>query len=192
MSAVAAIKYITEEEYLLTEETTLERHEYYQGEVFAMSGGSINHEVIVGETHLAIGNYLRKKPCRVFLSNLRIQIEANGLFTYPDLSIFCEQLKPYKTRKDTVTNPTVLIEVLSPSTQNYDRGDKFSLYRDLPSLKEYILISSTKVLVEHHVKQADDEWKLTIYRNKGTAFTIQAIDFTTQIGVFYENVTFEE
>lgn len=191
MGAAAATKYTSEEEYLAAEETALERHEYYQGEIFAMSGGSVNHETIVGETHLAIGNFLRRKPCRVFLSNLRIQIEANGLFTYPDLSIFCEQLKPYKNRKDTVTNPTVLIEVLSPSTQNYDRGDKFSLYRDLPSLKEYILISSTKVLVEHHLKQADDQWQLNIYRNKEDSFTIHAIDFTTTIGVFYENVNFE-
>lgn len=191
MSVVAATKYITEEEYLDAELTALERHEYYQGEVFAMSGGSVNHESIVGATHLEVGNFLRKKPCRVFLSNLRIQIEANGLFTYPDLSIFCEQLRPYKGRKDTVTNPTVLIEVLSPSTQNYDRGDKFSLYRDLPSLKEYILISSTKVLIEHHLKQADDEWKLTIYRKKEDSLIIHSINFTTTVGAFYENVDFE-
>jgi Uma2 family endonuclease len=191
MSAVAATKHITEEEYLEAELTALERHEYYQGEVFAMSGGSVNHESIVGDSFFAIRSHLQKKACRVFGSNLRIQIEANGLFTYPDISIFCEQLKPYKTRKDTVVNPTILIEVLSPSTQNYDRGDKFSLYRDLPSLKEYVLISSTQVLVEHHVKQADDQWQLTIYRSRESIFTIHAIDFTTEIGTFYENINFE-
>ena len=191
MGAAVAIKRISEEEYLTAEETALERHEYYQGEVFAMSGGSVNHESIVGDSFFAIRSHLQKKSCRVFGSNLKIQIETNGLFTYPDLSIFCEQLQPYKSRKDTVTNPTVLIEVLSPSTQTYDRGDKFSLYQDLPSLKEYILISSTKVLVEHHVKQADDEWKLNIYRRKEDSITIRSIDFTTTVGVFYENVDFD-
>lgn len=192
MSTAAIAKFITEEEYLAAEETSQERHEYYKGEVFAMSGGSINHETIVGDSFFAIRSHLQKKSCRVFPSNLKIQSEATTLFTYPDLSIFCETLKPYQNRTDVATNPTVIIEVLSPSTQNYDRGDKFMLYRDLPSLKEYILISSTKILVEHYIKQADNRWQLTVYKRKEDLFTILSIDFTTEIGVFYENVNFDE
>lgn len=192
MSAVTATKFITEEKYLESEETSAERHEYYKGEVFAMSGGSINHESIIGDSYFAIRSHLQKKSCKVFTSNLKIHIEANSLFTYPDLSIFCEQLKTYKTRQDAVTNPTVIIEVLSPSTQNYDRGDKFMLYRDIPSLKEYLLISSTQVLVEHYIKQEDNKWQLSVYKQIEDVIIIQAIGFTTAISVFYENSDFSE
>jgi Uma2 family endonuclease len=192
MGAVTATKYITEEEYFAAEEMSLERHEYYKGEVFAMAGASINHESIVGETHLAIGNHLRKKPCRVFLSNLKIKVKQNTLVTYPDLSIYCEEITTYKNRTDTVTNPTVLIEVLSPSTQKYDRGNKFMLYKELTSLKEYVLISSTEILVEHYLKRPDGEWQLSVYKQKDDLITIQSIDFTTAISVFYENADFNE
>ena len=125
MNAATVSKFITEEEYLAAEETSLERHEYYKGEVFAMSGGSINHESIVGDSYFAIRSHLQSRSCRVFPSNLKIQSEESTLFTYPDLSIFCNKIKPYKNRTDVAANPTVIIEVLSPSTQNYDRGDKF-------------------------------------------------------------------
>lgn len=191
MSAVTATKYITEDEYLVAEEVALEKHEYYKGEVFAMAGASFAHEDVTGNFYRTVGNFLEDKSCRIFLSNVRIQIEEYSLFTYPDLSIFCEKINFYKDRNDTATNPTVLIEVLSPSTQNYDRGDKFSLYRDLPSLKEYILISSTQVLVEHYLKQADNKWQLTVYKSKNNKITIQSINFTIEIEKLYRNVNFE-
>ncbi|TKK68289.1 Uma2 family endonuclease [Ilyomonas limi] len=98
------------------------------------------------------------KTCEILPSDLRVYIETHSLFTYPDLTIFCEPLKMFKNRTDTATNPVVIIEVLSKSTQDHDRGSKFKLYRDLPSLKEYILISFTGVLMGKYKKQADNKW----------------------------------
>lgn len=192
MSAVAAVKYITEEEYLKAEEKSLTKNEYYKGEIFAMAGASISHNRITRNTQTEIDIFLRDKSCEIFPSDLRIQVEANSLFTYPDLSIVCTDLEFYKKRKDTIRNPTVLIEVLSPSTQNYDRGEKFALYRDLPSLKEYILISSTKILIEKYTKQSDNEWIFTEFKKPTDQFEIESIGFLVTVEALYRKVNFEE
>jgi len=192
MSAITASKYIPIEDYLATEEAAQEKHEYYKGEVFAMAGAGIAHNRIVRNATTEIDNFLKGKPCEIFPSDLRIYIEGNSLFTYPDLTIFCEPLKMFKNRTDTATNPTVIIEVLSKSTQDYDRGSKFKLYRDLPSLKEYILISSTEVLVEKYKKQADNKWQFTAYNKGGESFEIETIELAVVINSFYRGVAFQE
>src|SRR5690349_19758494 len=119
MSAIPASKYISIEDYLAAEEIALEKHEYYKGEVFAMAGAGIAHNRIVRNTSTEIDSFLRDKDCEIFPSDLRIFIESNSLFTYPDLAIFCEPIKLYENRTDTSTNPVVIIEVLSKSTQDY-------------------------------------------------------------------------
>ena len=192
MGATPAIKFISIEEYLFAEEISLEKNEYYKGEIFAMAGASISHNSIVGNSLIEIGGFLRDKSCRVFPSDLRIQIEANTLFTYPDLTIFCNEIEKFENRNDTAVNPTVIIEVLSKSTQEYDRGTKFNLYRQLSSLNEYIMISSTEVLVERYVKQSDNEWLFTSYNTTEDFFMIKSIGLSVAVKTLYRNVNFEE
>lgn len=192
MSAVPAPKYVSIEEYLVLEEDSEVKHEYYQGEIFAMAGGTIAHNQVIRNTMTAIDNFLREKNCQVFPSDLKIHIEANTLFTYPDLSIACGQLERWNGRNDTITNPVVIIEILSKKTQNYDRGNKFKLYRSIPALKEYILVSSSEVLVEHYSKQDTGYWTLKETANAEDTFRIEAIDFSCPVNNLYRNVSFEE
>ena len=192
MSANAVAKFISIEDYLFAEESSLEKHEYYKGEVFAMSGASINHNRIVRNALIAIGNYLDDKSCEVFPSDVRIHIEANTLFTYPDLTIFCDEIERYENRIDTAINPTVIIEVLSKSTQDYDKGTKFNLYQMIPSLKEYVTISSLEVLVEKYVRQAESEWLYNTYNKPDDSFMIDSIGLLATVGSLYRNVKFEE
>ncbi len=190
MNAEPILKY-TAEEYLELEETSLEKNEFYKGEIFAMAGASIPHNEIVSNTLVEIGSYLKDKKCRIYPSDLRIHSVANSLYTYPDLSIICNDIETVGKRKNTVTNPTVLIEVLSKTTQDYDRGAKFKLYRDIESLKEYILISSLETLVEKYNKQADGSWVLHEYKNEADTFTITSIDLLVTVKDLYRNVQFE-
>lgn len=191
MSAVPALKYASVEDYLLQEETSLEKHEYYAGEVFAMSGGSINHNTISGNVFGEIRAFLKGKTCRVFNSDQKIHIEANGLFTYPDLSIVCGELKTWNNRNDVIINPVVIIEVLSPSTAGYDRGDKFKLYRDIPSLKEYILISSTEVRIEQYTRQSEHFWNFQETKDASAALQIETVGFSCPLAEVYRDVVFE-
>ncbi len=188
MSAAPILKY-TIEEYLATEAKSLEKHEYYQGEIFAMAGASIEHNQIVKNVIYSIEDHLRKGgKCQVFPSDLKIHIEANSLFTYPDLSIVCGKIETLENHKDIVTNPSVIVEVLSPSTQDYDRGGKFKLYRDIPSLKEYILISSTEMLVEKYDRQDDGSWILYEYKNENVNFLITTIEMEIDVKTVYHSV----
>jgi Uma2 family endonuclease len=188
MSAVSATKFISIEEYLTLEEEAEVKHEYFQGETFAMAGGTIAHNQIVTNTTGELHSFLKGKPCQVFNSDQRIHIEAVSLFTYPDLSIVCGEPERWNNRNDVITNPVVVIEVLSKKTQNYDRGDKFKFYRSLPSLKEYILISSTEILIERYTKQATAFWTLKEAANPEDAFLVETIDFSCPIKELYSNV----
>jgi Uma2 family endonuclease len=190
MNAEPILKY-TAEEYLELEETSLEKNEFYKGEIFAMAGASIPHNQIVRNTMVNIGKFLEDKKCQIFPSDLRIHSIANSLYTYPDLSIICNEIETAGKRKNTVTNPTVLIEVLSKTTQDYDRGAKFKLYRDIESLKEYILISSLETLVEKYDKQADGSWVLHEYKSETDTFTITSIELLVTVKDLYRNVDFE-
>ena len=192
MSAATAVQFISIEDYLNAEEISTEKHEYYKGEIFSMAGAAVAHNRVVRNTQTAIDNYLLDKSCEIFPSDLRIHVEASTLFTYPDLTIFCEEPKLYNNRSDTALNPTVVIEVLSKSTQEYDRGTKFNLYRQITSLKEYIMISSTEVLIEKYVKQSDNEWLFTSYSRVEDSFMIEAIGLTVGIKILYRNMEFEE
>ncbi len=191
MSAVPATRLYTPEEYLLFEETAAEKHEYYQGEIFAMSGGSIVHNQIVRNALTAIDNFLKNGHYQIFPSDLKVQIEANTLFTYPDLSIVCGPIEFWNNRNDTIVNPLVIIEVLSPSTTGYDHRQKFKLYRDLPSLKEYILIASTEILVERYLKQSEHFWNYRETKNAALDFVVETIGFSSPLSEMYRDVSFD-
>ncbi|WP_247233823.1 Uma2 family endonuclease [Telluribacter sp. SYSU D00476] len=153
-------KYYSPEEYLELEREADYKSEYYRGEIFAMAGAGHNHNRIVenltGECYI----YFKGKSCRTYSSDQRIHIPANGLYTYPDLIVVCGKNEYLDDKKDTILNPTVLIEVLSESTEAYDRGEKFHFYRSIPALKEYVLINSRAVAAEVFRKNDEGIWML--------------------------------
>lgn len=153
---------LTRQQYIEQERVADTKSEFYQGEVFAMSGGSIRHNDIAFNIGLALGNRLRDKSCRPSNSDQRIRIPANGLSTYPDVSVVCGPREVDVEDVDAITNPTVIFEVLSKSTEAYDRGKKFALYRELESLQQYVLVSQEEQRVESYSRKEDGNWLLSI------------------------------
>ncbi|MBK8521377.1 MAG: Uma2 family endonuclease [Ferruginibacter sp.] len=183
--------YVSQEVYLETEREALEKHEYYQGEIFAMSGASARHNRIFTNLFIDIGIKLKGKGCLPYGSDLRIHIPKNTLYTYPDISIICGEMEFTDDKLDTVTNPSVIIELLSNSTRNYDKGEKFTLYRDITSLQEYILIDTEKIHVEKHIRNADNSWQLTDFKSIENSFTISTIQLSFLLEDIYEGISFE-
>ncbi|GEO08617.1 Uma2 family endonuclease [Segetibacter aerophilus] len=183
-----AVKHITDQEYLAFERTSQERHEFYRGEIFLMSGASFKHNIIEDNLRVIIGGFLKGKKCRSFGSNLRIHIPKNTLYTYPDILIVCDKPVFVDNEFDTLLNPAVIIEILSPSTGNYDRGAKFDLYREIESLKEYILIDSTSTHCIHYLKNADLTWTLSEAKNLADTFEVTAIALQLQLSDVYAGV----
>ena len=179
------LKYVTAAEYLETERLALEKHEFFKGEVFAMSGASIVHNRIFKNTFGDIAFRLKGKKCEPFGSDLRIHIPKNTLFTYPDISIVCGEIETTDEKFDTVTNPSVIFEILSASTRNYDIGKKFMLYREIDSLKEYFLIDSENVLVIKYFRNLDNSWLMTEYKNVDSSFLISTIDLEINLKDIY-------
>jgi Uma2 family endonuclease len=153
----------TIEEYLEMENAATEKHEYYKGEIFEMPVTNIGHNVISGNIFVSLANKLRDSPCQPFNGMTRICHEKSYFFTYPDISVICDDPLTRNNDDMNVTNPTIIFEVLSPSTRNYDRGEKFSLYRDIPSLKEYVLVEPGLIKVEHHFINERGNWDLKEY-----------------------------
>ncbi|MFV8752681.1 Uma2 family endonuclease [Nannocystaceae bacterium ST9] len=147
-------------DYLVAEAASALRHEYLRGEVWAMAGGSPTHARLAMAVGVALSNALADRSCGVFGSDLRVRIEATDLSTYPDITVVCGSLEYAELDPDAVTNPVLIIEVLSDSTEAYDRGQKFAHYRRLPSLREYVLISQHEPRIEAYSKTADGNWML--------------------------------
>lgn len=176
----------TIEEYLAMENAADEKHEYYQGEVFAMSGAKIQHNIIVRNVFISLGVKLKGKSCQPFGSDFRIHIPSNTLFTYPDVSVFCGEVETLNNDEWNALNPTVLIEVLSPSTKSYDRGNKFKLYRDIASLKEYILIDSTSINIEAFTINDAGNWELRELKNVNDSLRLSSIKTELSVADIYE------
>ena len=179
-------RFYTIPEYLEVEKEKLEKHEYYNGEIFAMSGASARHNVIFSNIFVALGIALKGKNCRPYGSDMRVHIPENSLFTYPDISIFCGDVITTKEDEDTATQPTVIIEILSNSTKNYDRGQKFMLYRAIPTLKEYILIDSESIHAEHFAINKEGLWQLKEYSNAEEKIIIETLSVQLPLGDIYE------
>ncbi|WP_353721723.1 Uma2 family endonuclease [Dyadobacter sp. 676] len=159
MTAVA-IKMYTEEEYLEMERVAEYKSEYYRGEIFAMSGASRNHNRITENLSIEIGIFLKQKGCQSFSRDLRVHIPGNTLYTYPDLLIVYGKPEFLDNQADTLLNPSVIVEVLPPSTEGYDQGKKFQLYQTLRTLTEYVLVDSREIRAEVHRKGDNDVWYL--------------------------------
>ena len=151
-------RHYTVDDYFTVEERSEVKHEFYNGEIFAMAGASLPHNEITANllTELRVG--LRNLDCGVYGSDLRIQTPS-GLYTYPDLSVICNGVELAPGRSDTVTNPVVLIEVLSEATEDYDRGEKFELYKSIPTLRHYILVSQSEIHIDHFHRIDPVEWQ---------------------------------
>jgi Uma2 family endonuclease len=186
---MALPKYISPEEYLRMERASQEKHEYFKGEVFAMTGASENHNIVVGSSYSALYMQLRKRPCQIYPSDMRVRIPTTGLYTYPDISVVCGTPEFEDDGLDTLLNPTVIIEVLSPSTEQYDRGKKFQHYRTIVSLQEYILIAQDSIRIEHFARQGE-QWILTDAKMIDSVITLPSIECTLALSDVYEKVNF--
>jgi Uma2 family endonuclease len=182
----------TPEEYLELEIASETRSEYRNGEIIPMTGGTPNHNDLASNLLVSIKTALKGKPYRVFIADQRLWIPAANLHTYPDIMVVPKPIELQTGRKDTVTNPCFIAEVLSKSTQNYDRSEKFVAYRTIPSFGEYLLISQYSVRVEHHVKTAPDRWLLSEYTDPSTILTLSSFDLQLSIADLYENIEFED
>jgi Uma2 family endonuclease len=176
------------EDYLAFEEQSDIKHEFFRGEIFAMAGGSFNHAKISSNIVIELGQKLRGKSCTPMGSDMRIHTPS-GLDTYPDVSIFCGKPE-LQDNKRTLLNPIVIFEVLSPSTRSYDRGSKFTLYRSIPSLQDYILVDSETILIEHYRRAHNNEWILHEYRNITENIYITAIEDSLSLNAIYEQIDF--
>lgn len=180
--------FYTAEEYLALEEKADGKSEYYHGEIFAMAGASYNHNLIAGNTHTALNQFLESKPCVVFTSDMRLLVKQNGLYTYPDVMVICGQPEFLEGRNDTVTNPIVIVEVLSKSTRDYDRGFKFESYRMIETLQDYVLVDQARIHVECFHKLEDGRWVLIETNLPEATLTLPAINFTIPISRIYHKV----
>ena len=181
---------LTPQEYLERERRAQTRSEFYRGEIFAMSGASWEHTLIKDNFAAETRQRLKGGPCHVLTSDLRVKVDASGLYTYPDIVIVCQEPQFEDQVFDTLVNPRVIVEVLSESTEKYDRGLKFGHYRQLPSLQEYILVAQDRLLVERYVRQGDNTWILTVFDKQGTSFSFGTIDAEIPLGEIYLGVTF--
>ncbi len=192
MAAVAKPQqFFTLDEYFAFEEQSDHRSEYHRGEIFAMAGGSVNHNQIVGNLYAGLRGALGGKPCRVFMSDLRLLVANLGLYTYPDVMVICDRIEFAPKRKDTVTNPTILVEVLSPSTEAYDRGKKFEAYRALPSLREYVLVDQERVHVDYYRLLEQRQWALNELSDGNESLVLEAAGAVLSIASLYEQVAWE-
>ena len=188
MSAV--LKSMTPGEYLARERRAEFKSEFFRGEVFAMAGGSANHSLIAANFIREAGNGLKGMPCVVYSSDLRIKVSETGLYTYPDASIVCGGPQFDDEVRDTVLNPTMIVEVLSDSTEKYDRGRKSSQYRSLDSLIELVLISQIEPCVERYVRQDRGGWLLMEEKNLASSVHFDSIGFAIPMLEIYRNVVF--
>jgi Uma2 family endonuclease len=174
---------LTEEEYLRRERAAEFKSEFHNGWVYAMSGGSANHSLLAGAILALLRPQLRP-GCRVFSSDLRVKIPVANLYTYPDCQVICGD--PAITEGDNALNPLLLAEVLSPSTEAYDRGKKFELYRTIPSFREYLLIHQDRLHVEHYSRQEDGSWVLREYSGRETTLEIARLDAHISMADLYD------
>src|ERR1017187_4222773 len=167
--------YLTPEQYLEIERKAEFKSEYFHGEMFAMSGAREGHNLIVWNLSAELHRQLRAKPCRAYMNDMRVLVNATGLYTYPDVAAVCGEPQFLDENRDTLLNPSLIVEVLSPSTEAYDRGRKFEHYRSVESVSEYLLVSSERVSAELYSRQPDGRWLLTAAAPLADSFNLQSV-----------------
>lgn len=182
------VQHLTPEEYLAFERQAETKHEYIGGEAFAMAGASARHNLIVANLIIEIGLQLRGRPCRVYPSDQRVAASAEGPFHYPDLVALCAEPRFLDGELDTLLNPEVLVEVLSPTTEAFDRGAKFSHYRSIPSLREVLFVAQDTARIERFERRDDGEWLLTDHAGLEAAVELPAIGCRLELARVYDKV----
>ncbi len=188
MTALTKKKKYTTEEYLVLEEKAEYRSEYDDGLIVAMAGATVNHNRIVRNTDRAFGRKL-SASCESFTSELKVWVNNHRKFYYPDVLVICGELEFYQKREDTITNPILIVEVLSDSTEAKDRGEKFGVYQMLESLQEYVLISQDKAKVEQFLKQTDGSWKYQATIGSKSKIKLDSIGIELTLEEIYQQVT---
>ncbi len=183
---------ITPEEYLELERNSDIKHEYFDGEIFDMVGAKKNHNLINTSLTVNLVNRIGNATCRVFSNDMRVKIEKKSGYAYPDIAVACGDLEFEDDQLDTLTNPIVIIEILSDSTEAYDRGDKFAYYRAIPTLQEYILVSQNKCRVEQFTKKEGRMWSMLYYEEIGQVIKIESIDCEVPLSDIYQWVEFDK
>lgn len=189
MTAAAQWPRATREAYLAAERAAEYKSEYVDGYVLAMSGASRAHNVIAGNASTALNLQLTDAPCEVYAADMRVKVSDTGDYTYPDVVVACGEIAFEDAELDTLLTPTVIVEVLSPSTEGYDRGIKFERYRRIPSLQEYLMVAQDRILVEHYVRQGH-AWQYTAYDALEQSLRLPSIACALPLKDIYRKVRF--
>src|SRR5437660_351474 len=180
--------YYTPDEYLALERKAEYKSEYFGGEIFAMTGASRKHNLVAGNVLASLHLQLRKRPCEIYPSDMRVKVSPTGLYTYPDVIVVCGEPIFDDQQRDTLLNPTALVEVLSKSTASYDRGEKFEHYRKIESLAEYLVIAQDKYHVEQYAKQPGGQWLLSETDDPQQTIHLSSIDCDLALADIYDKV----
>lgn len=180
--------YVTPQQYLELERRAEAKSEYFNGEVYALAGASPRHTTIAANVIISLGLQFRGRPCTVHTGDLRVKVNPTGLYTYPDVVVVCGQPKFDDARKDTLLNPTLIVEVLSESTEAYDRTRKFEHYRTLESLTDYLLISQDAAWIEHRARHATDRWLIGFYMGLETVVPISSLGCELPMAEVYDKI----
>jgi Uma2 family endonuclease len=184
--------FLTPEQYLEIERAAEYKSEYYQGEMFAMAGAGEAHNELVGNLVAGLHQQLRSRPCRVYSNDMRVRVSATGLYTYPDVVVVCGERRFQDERRDTLLNPSLLIEVLSPWTEAFDRGRKFEHYRSIESFGEYLLVASDRVHTDLYTRAPDGRWLLTSADRLEDSLDLESIGCRLTLSDLYEKVDLPE
>jgi Uma2 family endonuclease len=190
MSTAPDFRRFTLREYFDWEETQTTKHEFYRGEVFAMAGASLPHIRISRNILTQLTQQLEGRECEAFGSDLRVRVDAVDLSTYPDITIVCGEPKIDPVDRHAITNPRVIFEVLSKSTENYDRGDKFEFYQHLESFREYVVVSQKEPRIVHYVRQDDGAWKYRLLPGMNETLRLETVGCELPFAMIYRNVEF--
>lgn len=183
--------YYTPEKYLELEIQSQERNEYINGEIIPMTGGMPNHNLIIGNISAALNFALKRQPYWVFVTDQRLWIPQRRIYTYPDIMVVQGQIELQTGRKDTITNPLVIVEVLSKSTQSYDQGEKFKFYRTILGFQEYLLIDQYSIHIEQYYKIESHQWIFSELEGEDTLLKLSTIPFEISLADIYDKVSFE-
>ena len=187
MASAAAQTYLTPEEYLAFERKEAYKNEYINGQIVPMSGASFAHNFITANIACQLHNQLMERECQICISRMRVKASKTGSYFYPDVVVVCGEPVPEDNIFDTLLNPTVIVEVLSPSTETYDRGEKFEHYQQIASLKDYVLISQDKVHIEHYCRQRTG-WLQTEFQGLEAVLPLLSIDCELRLQDVYRRV----
>lgn len=185
------LTYVTPDEYLRLERQAEYKSEYLNGEIFAMTGASREHNLISTNISSSLHGQLKGRPCEVYAVDMRVKVRANGLYPYPDIAVVCGEPQFEDDFVDTLLNPTLLVEVLSQSTERYDRIAKTSYYRTIDSLAEHLVVAQDEIRLEQHVRQPDGRWLLSEYVTLDAVVNLPSIECTLKLSDVYDRITFE-